>query len=66
MCRPRTWVVVEEDGAFVSNYVLLKPVKSIQAFPVAHLKGDRASAKFNTVVYGLKDSNIDLGSTDNP
>jgi uncharacterized protein len=60
--RPRTWAVVEEDGAFVSNYVLLKPVKSIQAFPVAYLKGDRASAKFNTVVYGLKDSNIDLGS----
>ena len=60
--RPRTWAVVEEDGAFISNYVLLKPVKSIQAFPVAHLKGDRASAKFNTVVYGLKDSNIDLGS----
>jgi Fe-S cluster assembly protein SufB len=60
--RPRTWVVVEEDGAFVSNYVLLKPVKSIQAFPVAHLKGDRASAKFNTIVYGLKDSYIDLGS----
>ncbi len=60
--RPRTWAVVEEDGAFVSNYVLLKPVKSIQAFPVAYLKGDRASAKFNTVVYGLRDSNIDLGS----
>ena len=60
--RPRTWAVVEEDGAFVSNYVLLKPVKSIQAFPVAHLKGDRASAKFNTVVYGIKDSYIDLGS----
>jgi len=60
--RPRTWAVVEEDGAFISNYVLLKPVKSIQAFPVAYLKGDRASAKFSTVVYGLKDSNIDLGS----
>lgn len=60
--RPRTWAVVEEDGAFVSNYVLLKPVKSIQAFPVAYLKGDRSSAKFNTVVYGLSDSNIDLGS----
>lgn len=26
------------------------------------LKGDRASAKFNTVAYGLKDSYIDLGS----
>ncbi len=60
--RPRTWAVIEEDGAFVNNYVLLRPVKSIQAFPVACLKGDRASAKFNTVVYGLKDSYIDLGS----
>jgi len=60
--RPRTWAIIEEDGVFISNYVLLKPVKSIQAFPVAYLKGDRASAKFNTVVYGLKDSYIDLGS----
>lgn len=60
--RPRTWAVVEDDGVFVSNYVLLKPVKSIQAFPVAYLKGDRATAKFNTVVYGLRDSYIDLGS----
>ncbi|MEW6570122.1 MAG: SufD family Fe-S cluster assembly protein [Nitrospirota bacterium] len=60
--RPRTGVVVEEDGFFLSNYVLLNPVKSIQAFPAAYLKGDRASAKFNTVVYGLKDSHIDLGS----
>ncbi|MEW6419203.1 MAG: SufD family Fe-S cluster assembly protein [Nitrospirota bacterium] len=60
--RPRTAVVVEEDGMFVNNYALLKSVKSIQAFPVAYLKGDRSSAKFNTVVYGLKDSYIDLGS----
>jgi hypothetical protein len=60
--RPRTGAIVEEDGAFVSNYVLLKPVKSIQMFPAAYLKGDRSSAKFNTVVYGLKDSYIDLGS----
>jgi len=60
--RPRTVVVVEEDGMFVNNYALLKSVKSIQAFPVAYLKGDRSSAKFNTVVYGLKDSYIDLGS----
>jgi Fe-S cluster assembly scaffold protein SufB len=60
--RPRTAIVVEEDGMFINNYVLLKPVKSIQAFPVAYIKGERASAKFNTVVYGLKDSYIDLGS----
>jgi Fe-S cluster assembly scaffold protein SufB len=60
--RPRTVAVIEEEGALVNNYVMLKPVKSIQSFPVAYLKGDRASAKFNTVVYGLKDSYIDLGA----
>lgn len=60
--RPRTAVVVEEDGVYVNNYALLKPVKSIQSSPVVYLKGDRASARFNTVVYGLKNSYIDLGS----
>ena len=60
--RPRTAVVVEEDGMFFSTYVLLKPVKSIQMFPAAYLKGNRASAKFNAILYGLKDSYIDIGS----
>ncbi|WP_028842189.1 SufB/SufD family protein [Thermodesulfovibrio yellowstonii] len=60
--RPRTAVMVEEDGVYVNNYALLKPVKSIQSFPTVYLKGDRASARFNTVIYGLKDSYIDLGS----
>lgn len=60
--RPRTSVVIEEDGVYVNNYALLKPVKSIQSFPTVYLKGDRASARFNTVIYGLKDSYIDLGS----
>jgi hypothetical protein len=60
--RPRTAIEVEEDGVYVSNYVLLKPVKSIQAFPVARLIGDRSTAVFNSIVYGLKGSYIDLGS----
>ena len=60
--RPRTGIVVEEDGVYINNYVLLTPVKSIQAFPVAKLVGDRSKAVFNSIVYGLKDSIIDLGS----
>lgn len=60
--RPRTGVVVEEDGLYINNYVLLTPVKSIQAFPMAKLVGDRSRAVFNSIVYGLKDSIIDLGS----
>lgn len=60
--RPRTAVVVEEEGVYVNNYALLRPVRSIQAFPVVYLRGEKASARFNTVIYGLKDSYIDLGS----
>jgi Fe-S cluster assembly scaffold protein SufB len=60
--RPRTAVVVEDDGTYINNYVLLRPVKSIQAFPVAKLEGVRSRAVFNTIVYGLEDSVIDLGT----
>ena len=42
--------------------MLLKPVRSIQAFPVARLEGERSRAVFNTIVYGLEDSVIDLGT----
>jgi Fe-S cluster assembly scaffold protein SufB len=60
--RPRTGIVVEEDGTYINNYVLLKPVKSIQSFPVARLVGARSRAVFNSIVYGLADSHIDIGS----
>jgi len=60
--RPRTAVIVEEDGVYINNYVLLKPVRSIQAFPVAKLVGDRSVAVFNSIVSGSKSSYIDLGS----
>ncbi|MGB9716209.1 MAG: SufB/SufD family protein [Thermodesulfovibrionales bacterium] len=60
--RPRTGAIVEEDGMLFSTYVLLSPVRSIQMFPAAYLRGNRASAKFNAILYGLKDSSIDIGS----
>ena len=60
--RPRTAAVVDDDGVFISNYVLLKPVRSIQAFPVARLEGARSRAVFTTIVCGLEDSVIDLGT----
>jgi Fe-S cluster assembly scaffold protein SufB len=41
---------------------MLKPVKSLQTFPVARLVGERARAVFNSIVYGLEDSYIDRGS----
>ncbi len=60
--RPRTSVIVEEGGTFISNYVLIKPVKDIQSYPTAYLAGRGATAKFNTIMYASKDSIIDLGN----
>ncbi len=60
--RPRTTVILEEGATFVNNYVLLRPVKSLQAYPTAILKGEGARATFNSIVYGRGNSYIDLGT----
>ncbi len=59
---PRSAAVVEENGLFVSNYFLLEKVKKLQAYPVAMLNGKKARALFNSVVIGLEESEIDMGS----
>ncbi|MFP4072081.1 MAG: SufD family Fe-S cluster assembly protein, partial [Desulfovibrionales bacterium] len=60
--RPRTGGVVEEDGVFLSNYVLLKPVRTIQSYPAISLNGPRAVARFNSVVVAPEGSHVDLGN----
>ncbi|GAB4279161.1 MAG: SufD family Fe-S cluster assembly protein [Coriobacteriia bacterium] len=59
--RPRSAIRVGRDATFVNNYILLKPVASLQTFPVAFL-ADGARAAFNSITYGLGDSYIDIGS----
>jgi len=60
--RPRTAIVVEEGGTFLSNYVSLKGVKSVQSFPTCTLKGKGAIARFNSVIAAPEGSHIDTGS----
>jgi uncharacterized protein len=60
--RPRTGGIVEEDGVFVSNYILLKPVRTIQSYPVIALNGPRARARFNSVIVAPSGSHVDLGN----
>lgn len=62
MVRPRTVGVVEEEGAFQSNYVLLKPVESVQSYPTIHLNGPRAVARFNSVIVAPTGSLVDTGN----
>ncbi len=62
MVRPRTVGVVEEDGSFQSNYVLLKPVESVQSYPSIHLNGARAVCRFNSIIVAPTGSLVDTGN----
>jgi Fe-S cluster assembly scaffold protein SufB len=60
--RPRTGVVVEEGGLFVSNYVCLRPVRSLQMYPTARLVGTDAVARFNSILVATPGSSLDVGA----
>lgn len=60
--RPRTVVHVEEGGTFISNYICLKPVRSVQSFPTVRLEGEGAVTRLNTIAIAHPGSELDLGS----
>jgi hypothetical protein len=59
--HPRSGTIVEEGGAFVSNYVSLRPARTIQNSPRTWLNGTGASAKYLSVVLSAPGSMMDLG-----
>jgi Fe-S cluster assembly scaffold protein SufB len=60
--RPRTAALVEEGGTFLSNYICLKPVRTLQMYPKAELVGRRAMARYNSILFGHPGSHLDVGS----
>lgn len=60
--RPRTAAIVEEDGLFLSNYVLMKPVQSLQMYPTARCVGDNAIVRYNSILVAAQGSSLDVGS----
>ena len=60
--RPRTVIHVEEGGTYVSNYVCLKPVRSVQTYPTVKLEGEGAVTRLNTIAIAHSGSELDLGS----
>ncbi|WP_352402310.1 SufB/SufD family protein [Synergistes jonesii] len=60
--RPRTTVVVEEGGCYISNYICLKPAKDLQMYPTVYLNGENSVATFNTVLMAGPGSKMDTGS----
>src|SRR5690554_1139667 len=60
--RPRSAAILEENATFINNYLLLKPVRSLQSNPRAVLQGKGAKTRFNSIIYGREDSVLDLGT----
>ena len=60
--RPRTVAVVEEDGLFLSNYVLMRPVRSLQMYPAARCIGENAVVRYNSILLAAPGSSMDVGS----
>jgi Fe-S cluster assembly scaffold protein SufB len=60
--RPRSAVLIEDDGVYISNYILVTPVKSLQMFPIMYCAGKNARATSQSIVYAMNDAKIDMGS----
>jgi Fe-S cluster assembly scaffold protein SufB len=60
--RPRTGVIIEENGLFLSNYVLTKPVRSLQMYPTARCVGENSVVRFNSILVAAQGSSLDVGS----
>ena len=60
--RPRTGTIVEENGVFMSNYICMRPVKTLQMYPAAYCIGENATVRYNTILFAPEGSNMDVGS----
>lgn len=60
--RPRTTAIIEEDGLFLSNYVIMKPVRSLQMYPTARCVGENAVVRYNSILVAAQGSSLDVGS----
>ena len=61
MVRPRSVGQVEEGGLFLNNYISMTPVRSLQMYPVTHLVGKRAVARYYSLLVGSPGSEMDVG-----
>jgi Fe-S cluster assembly scaffold protein SufB len=59
--RPRTAVMVEEGGRYISNYLLLRPVKTVQMYPTVTLNGAGAMARLQSILVAHPGSELDVG-----
>jgi len=64
------WIPYDKDGERDLYYNICEfyffldqePVKSLQMYPAAYCKGVNSRARFNSILYGTKNSYLDVGS----
>jgi Fe-S cluster assembly scaffold protein SufB len=61
LVRPRSAAQVESGGLFLNNYICMKPVRSIQMYPVVHLMGEGSVTRFYSIIVGSPGSEYDVG-----
>ncbi len=59
--RPRTGAIIENNGVFISHYINMAPVASLQTYPVVKLLGDNSRCHLSTVIVGRENAIIDVG-----
>ncbi len=62
LVRPRSAAEIGDGATFVSNYVCVRPVRDVQMYPVAYCRGNDSRVSFNSILYGQRDSLLDIGS----
>ena len=62
LVRPRSGAEIGDNATFVSNYVCMRPVHDVQMYPVGYCTGDNSRVSFNSILYGHKNSQLDIGS----
>lgn len=60
--RPRSGAIIEEEGIFLSNFISMKPVRSLQMYPKARCVGEKAIVRFNSILLAPHGSTLDVGS----
>ena len=62
LVRPRSAAEVADKAAFISNYVCMRPVRDVQMYPAAYCDGEDSTVSFNNILYGNRNSLLDIGS----
>jgi Fe-S cluster assembly scaffold protein SufB len=62
LVRPRSAAEIGDSATFVSNYVCMRPVRDVQMYPTAFCNGEDSTVSFNNILYGNRNSMLDIGS----